>query len=143
MELGSAACPGDGGAGDATLDTADLAPGAAFLEIALGSTVLTPRLDATWFTAAGLWGEQGPSNRGETTSGGITLGMRNGEGYPMALCPGVKYNGANAEHSCMGGNGTTGGRGQGGWGNQREWSYDVSWFMASRMRSAAVMVFTR
>ncbi len=102
-------------------------------------------VDATWTvgTAEGQHAEQLPNSESETAPGGITFSVNNNEGIPIALCPGVKYLAGNSEHSCVGGNGTTAGYGQGGWGNLREWSYDASWGYSDAMRSSTVMVFVR
>ncbi len=86
--------------------------------------------------------EQCPNNRGESERGYVTFGAWNGESYAFAFCP-VKQNGANCEHSCVGGNGTTGGNGAGGWGNMREWYYDGNWCMSTKMRTAALMMLVR
>ena len=94
-------------------------------------------------TANALWSEEFGNSRNENTPGGITLSTRNGEGYPFAFCP-VQVTGYNCEHTCIGGNGTTGGRGSGGWGNFREWYYDNStWGFDSKMRGAAILIFVR
>lgn len=102
-------------------------------------------VDTTYIigTANGLHSEQNGNNRGESTPGGITFAPRNNEGYPMAMCP-VKYNnGFNSEHACVGGNGTTGGRGRGGWGNLHEWIYDSGWGMSVKMRTSTWLMFVR
>jgi intelectin len=93
-------------------------------------------------TATGLYNEENSNNRGESSSGGITILARNCEGYAIAMCP-VKYNGCNSEHACVGGNGSTGGRGSGGWGDFREWAYDSTWGFSSRMKTAAMVLLTR
>ena len=93
-------------------------------------------------TAGGLHAEQRANNYGESSPGSITFGSRNGEGYAFAMCP-VDYYGTNREHSCVGGNGDTAGRGGGGWGNLREWVYSPGWGMYSSMTTSTWMVFYR
>jgi hypothetical protein len=55
----------------------------------------------------------------------------------------VKQTGWNAEHNCVGGNGTTSGSGYGGWGNQRDGIYDSNWCMSARVRNAAILLLIR
>jgi len=93
-------------------------------------------------SATAFANEQCPNNRGESERGFVTFGAWAGEGTPYAFCP-VKQNGANGEHSCVGGNGYACGRGCGGWGNQREWVYDGNWCMSVKLRTAALMMFVR
>jgi len=93
-------------------------------------------------SADGLHAEQRSNNYSESSPGGITFASRNSEGYSFAMCP-VDYSGTNREHSCVGGNGDTGGRGSGGWGNLREWVYSEGWGLSARMCTSTWMVFYR
>ena len=77
-----------------------------------------------------------------STTGSVTFGAWNGENIAFAFCP-VKQTGWNAEHSCVGGNGSTCGNGCGGWGNMREWYYDGNWCMSTKIRTAALMMLVR
>jgi len=92
--------------------------------------------------ANAFWSQQHPNSQGESSPGGITIRTVNSEGHPQAFCP-VKYNDCNSEHSCVGGQGTTGGRGSGGWGNLNEWYYDGSWGWPAAMRASTMMLFVR
>ncbi len=82
------------------------------------------------------------NSRNETQSGGFSFASINNEGYPMAFCP-MKTNGYNSEHWCVGGNGTTGGIGRGGYGNLRGWAYSTAWGFTPLMRAQTLLIFTR
>jgi hypothetical protein len=94
-------------------------------------------------TSANFFNEIYPSSKGESDVGFITISPKNGEGTPMALCPfGIK--GPNCEHTCLGGNGDTNGRGAGGWGDFHEWYYDnANWGFSAKMRATTVVMLVR
>ena len=112
----------------------------------VGSRYIGLRVDVTFTvgSASGLHGRQHVNSRNETEAGGITFTVSNQEGTRAALCP-VKYrtNSFNTEHSCVGGLGSTQGRGQGGWGNLNEWSYDNDWGFDTTMLTSTWMTFVR
>ena len=112
------------------------------LETGGGTYGLGVGVSFTEGTASGLHAEQRSNNFSESSAGGITFSGRNSEGYPFAMCP-VYYDGPNREHSCVGGEGSAGGRGSGGWGNLREWVYSSGWGMSDRMCTSTWMVFYR
>ena len=91
--------------------------------------------------------EVAPNSRGESTVGYIHFSVFNNERGANALCPGIRYNGCNTEHACIGG----GGYFPEGWRQCSDfsgWDWNgygthSSWSASKRITDATVMIFTR
>ena len=89
-----------------------------------------------------------PNSRAESTPGYIHFRVFNNEKACNALCPGIRYDGCNTEHACIGG---------GGWfpegspkqcGDFSGWDWDgygtgKSWSASKALTEATVMIFYR
>lgn len=88
------------------------------------------------------------NTRTGTQINGVAFSVRNSEGYPHAFCllrPGSHGYWQEVEHYCVGGNGTTGGIGAGGYGNLRDLVYSgTDWGANSTTITAGtILLFVR
>jgi len=99
-------------------------------------------------TEGDLFGNIAPNSQGESTRGFIHFSVVNNERAMNAMCAGIRYNGCNTEHACLGGAGYF------PEGNPRQcsdfsgWDWDGygtlnSWSASKKMTEAAVLIFVK
>ena len=90
------------------------------------------------------------NSRSESTAGFIHFSVTNNERAMNALCPGVRYNGCNTEHACIGGGGYFPEGGGLQCSDFSGWDWDgyghsrgSGWSASKRLTDATVLIFVR